>query len=388
LQFLDEIHDDLEVRKVKTVIARGELHRFNDFLQRSFGELSRLIGEGFFGHPPAPAGERPAVASPARRSGAWEPGQAGPVERGPNEPSRTPARMTSLEVRHTTVYRYAQPVTLGPHRAMIRPRGSHDLKLRSATLAVTPAATVRWVHDVFGNSITLLDFTEPATELRLESRITLEHYPLEQPDYPIAARAERWPFAYSADERVDLGPTLARYHPDDGDRVRGWAMDLLGGREMGTMELLIALTKGIKESLRYAAREEEGTQEPLETIERGGGSCRDYALLMMEAVRSLGFAARFVTGYLHDPALDGGAVGMQGAGATHAWAQVYLPGAGWIEFDPTNGIIGGKHLIRVGVTRDPKQAVPVAGTFTGPPGAFAGLEVDVQVTCVDPDRVS
>ena len=83
---------------------------------------------------------------------------------------------------------------------------------------------------------------------------------------------------------------------------------------------------------------------------------------MIEAVRSLGFAARFVTGYLYDPALDGGPAGTQGAGATHAWVQVYLPGAGWVEFDPTNGIVGGRNLIRVGVARDPKQAVPLAGT--------------------------
>lgn len=288
--------------------------------------------------------------------------------------------MTCLEVRHTTVYRYARPVEIGPHRAMLRPRDSHDLKLRAATLTISPAASVRWVHDVFGNSITLLDFAAPATELRIESRMELEHYALEQPDYPIAANAERWPFAYSAEERLDLGPTLDRHYPDGEGRVRGWVMDLLGGREMGTLELLTTLTQGIKERLTYTVRHEEGTQEPLETLEKGSGSCRDYALLMMEAVRSLGFAARFVTGYLYDPAVDGGGPGMQGAGATHAWAQVYLPGAGWVEFDPTNGIIGGKNLIRVGVSRDPKQAVPLSGTFTGTPGDFLGLEIDVRVS--------
>jgi transglutaminase-like putative cysteine protease len=288
--------------------------------------------------------------------------------------------MTRLEVRHTTVYRYANPVSFGPHQAMLRPRDSHDLKLRSATLTVSPTATVRWKHDVFDNSVTLLAFSEPATELRIESRIELEQFALEAPDYPIAADAERWPFAYSAEDRLDLGPTLDRHYPDGEGRVRAWALDLLGGREMGTLELLTMLTKGIKERLTYTVRHDEGTQEPLETVEKGTGSCRDHALLMMEAARSLGFAARFVTGYLYDPSLDGGESGTQGAGATHAWAQVYLPGAGWVEFDPTNGIIGGKNLIRIGVARDPKQAIPLSGSFTGAPADYLGMEVDVQVT--------
>ena len=288
--------------------------------------------------------------------------------------------MTRLDVRHATVYRYAKPVRFGLHRAMLRPRDSHDLKLRSTKLTVSPAAKVRWVHDVFGNSITLLEFAEDAAELRVESRIELEHYPVEQLDYAIAAEAERWPFAYSAEDRLDLGPTLDRHHPDGEGRVRGWALDLLGRHDMGTAELLTTVTHGIKEQLRYAVRHDEGTQTPLETLERGSGSCRDYALLMMEAVRSLGFAARFVTGYLYNPAVDGGASGTQGAGSTHAWLQVYLPGAGWIEYDPTNGIVGGRNLIRVGVARDPKQAVPLSGTFTGAPADFLGMEVDVQVT--------
>jgi transglutaminase-like putative cysteine protease len=293
--------------------------------------------------------------------------------------------MTRLEVRHVTTYRYARPVAFGPHRAMLRPRDSHDLKLRSATLAVSPPAEVRWVYDVFGNSITLLEFTQPAAELRVESRIELEQFALDQPDYPIAPGAERWPFAYGAEDRLDLGPALNRHYPDEEGRVRGWAMDLLGGgREMGTLELLTKLTHGIKERLTYSLGPDAGSQEPLETLRKGSGSCRDYALLMMEAARSLGFAARFVTGYLYDPAIDGGP-SVQGAGATHAWVQVYLPGAGWIELDPTNGIVGGRNLIRVGVVRDPKQAVPLSGTFTGAATDHLGMEVEVTVRRIDGD---
>ena len=289
--------------------------------------------------------------------------------------------MTLLEVHHTTVYRYARPVRLGPHRAMLRPRDSHDLKLRSATLTIAPAAQLSWIHDVFGNSVTLLEFAEPATELRIESHIELQQFPLDGPDYQLAPGAERWPFAYGAEERRDLGPTLDRQYRD-GDLAL-WALELLGGRELGTLELLTTLTHEIKQRLRYVARTNEGTQEPLETLAKGGGTCRDYALLMMETVRALDFAARFVSGYLYDPALDGGPAGMQGAGATHAWVQVYLPGAGWVEFDPTNGIVGGRNLIRVGVARDPAQAIPLAGSYFGAPDDYLGLEVDVQVKRVD-----
>ena len=124
---------------------------------------------------------------------------------------------------------------------------------------------------------------------------------------------------------------------------------------------------------------EEGTQAPLETLERKSGTCRDFALLFIEAVRSLGFGARFITGYLYDPALDGAQGAMQGSGATHAWAEVYLPGAGWVEYDPTNGLIAGENLIRVAVTRDPSQAIPISGTFAGTM-RFQGITVGVTCT--------
>jgi transglutaminase-like putative cysteine protease len=292
--------------------------------------------------------------------------------------------MTRLEIRHVTVYRYARPVSFGEHRAMLRPRDSHDLKLIETSLIVSPKATVRWVHDVFGNSITVLAFEKAAAALRVESRILLQHYAPSEPDYPIAADAELWPFVYGDEERRDLGPTLDRHYPDPEDRVRAWTMSFTQGGETRTLPLLGAMTRGIKEQLRYQERHEKGTQAPLETLEKGGGSCRDYALLMIEAARSLGFAARFVTGYLYDPTLDGAAeAAMTGAGATHAWVQVYLPGAGWVEFDPTNGIVGGRNLIRVAVARDPKQAVPLAGSYVGRPEDYLGMTVEVQVARSD-----
>lgn len=300
--------------------------------------------------------------------------------------------MMTLDIRHATTYRYARPVSFGDHRLMFRPRDSHDLRLVETGLAISPTPSrVRWLHDVFGNSIAVASFDQPASELRFESRIRVEHYPLGELDVPIEDYARTYPFSYSAEEVPDLALTTQRHYPDPDHRVDDWAKRfvLLGeGGPPDTQEMLVAMTRSIKDGFTYQARDLEGTQSPVETLQTGSGSCRDFALLLMEAVRSLGFAARFVSGYLYDPARDGAGGAMAGAmvgamvggGATHAWVEIYLPGAGWVEFDPTNGIIGGKNLIRVAVARDPSQAVPLGGSWTGVPADFLGMTVDVQVT--------
>ncbi len=286
--------------------------------------------------------------------------------------------MSILEVRHTTVYRYRRPVRFGEHRAMFRPRDSHDLRILDAELAVSPAASVRWVHDVFANSITVLTFGVEAAELRLESRIRVALYVPDQPGYLIDLAAEAYPFDYSADDLVDLGTSRERHYPDQDGTVAAWARRF-ATPGVRTLDLLTAMTRTIRRELAYETRHEHGTRPPAKTLARRSGSCRDLALLLMEAARSLGFGARFASGYLYDPALDGERSDVQGAGATHAWAQIYLPSAGWIELDPTNGIVGGHNLIRVAVARDPRQAVPVHGTFFGARDDFLGLHVDVQV---------
>lgn len=296
--------------------------------------------------------------------------------------------MSILEVSHRTVYRYRRPVRFGEHRAMFRPRDSHDLRILATELVVSPNATVRWMHDVFSNSITVLDFHEPARILSLESRIKVRHYWPEEPEFPIDPAAESWPFDYSEEQLADLGRTVRRHYPDPDGEVAAWARSFVEGRPgLATLDLLSAMTRAIKRDFRYATRHEHGTRPPALTLREGRGSCRDLALLMMEAARSLGFAARFVSGYLYDPALDGATESMAGAGATHAWAQVFLPSAGWIEFDPTNGIVGGRNLIRVAVARDPSQAIPVAGTYFGAPDDFLDLSVEVEVRAArDPGR--
>jgi transglutaminase-like putative cysteine protease len=287
----------------------------------------------------------------------------------------------TLTIRHNTVYSYARPVTFGEHRLMLRPRDSHDLRLVNAGLVLSPGGTLRWMHDVFGNSVALASFDEPAAELRIESTLIIERYALKTPTFELEPNARHYPFIYSADDRTDLGRTLERHYPDPKGELDAWARAFVASYPTDTLALLADLNATIRERFTYSARQEEGTQTPLETLERGAGTCRDFALLFIEAARSLGFGARFVTGYLYDPALDGDSESAtQGAGATHAWGEVYLPGAGWVEYDPTNGIIAGENLIRIAVTRDPSQAIPVGGSFDGDPMDFTGMTVEVEVT--------
>ena len=265
---------------------------------------------------------------------------------------------------------------------MMRPRDSHDLRLERAELTLSPPGHVRWLHDVFGNSVAIVDFPEPGTHLQIVSMLTLERYGLEQPEFPLAAEAANYPFVYSASDRTDLGRLLEQHYPDPKDLVGAWARRFVHEGITDTIALLSTMNKAINTDFAYEQRDEEGTQAPVITLDRRAGSCRDFALLLMEAVRSLGFGARFVTGYLYEAAGDGGA--QTGGGATHAWAEIYLPGAGWVEFDPTNDIVGSHDLIRVAVVRDPRQAVPVSGTWTGFPSDSLGMTVEVEVTAETP----
>jgi transglutaminase-like putative cysteine protease len=295
--------------------------------------------------------------------------------------------VTILTVTHKTIYDYSQPVTFGEHRMMFRPRDSHDLRLLDTSLVISPRANVRWLHDVFGNSVAIANFVAPAQQLAVTSTIRAKHYPLPRQSVTLEGYAERYPFSYSAQEAADLGRTAERHYPDPLHSVDLWAREFVDAEpERRTMGILDAMTTAIHDGFTYNRRPEMGTQEPAKTLATRSGTCRDYALLMMEAARSLGLAARFVTGYLYDEKLiTEASQGLLGGGETHAWVQIYLPGAGWVEFDPTNALIGGKNLIRVGVVRDPSQAIPLAGSFTGPPNAFLGMNVDVQVSA-EPDE--
>lgn len=289
--------------------------------------------------------------------------------------------MTVLTVEHTTAYRYGQPVSLHEHRLMCRPRDSHDLRLLETSLKITPMATIRWLHDVFGNSIAIASFSEPSAKLVFVSSFRAEHFPAVGAEIVIEEYARNMPFNYAAEDVSDLGRTRERHYPDPERQIDLWAKSFVQ-REGGpdTLEVLASMTEAIKQTFTYSRREEMGVQTPLETLAKSSGSCRDFAVLMIEAVRSVGLAARFVSGYLYDEILLAAGTGVIGGGATHAWVQVFLPGAGWVEFDPTNGQVGNRNLIRVAVARDAAQAVPLSGSFTGAADDYLGMTVDVKVT--------
>jgi transglutaminase-like putative cysteine protease len=285
------------------------------------------------------------------------------------------------EIVHTTVYRYKQPVSFGEHRVMFRPRDSHDLRVLATDLQVSPASQIRMIQDPHSNSVALVQPDGPASELQIVCRFTIEHAHTNNEELPLAPSAEVFPFAYSVEERFDLEQYLRPHYDDPGGHLTAWARQFLRTDGLtGTRELLFKMNQSIRDNFRYAARDEEGTQAPQDTLKLSTGSCRDFALLMMEAVRRLGVATRFVSGYLYDPALDGGdADATVGAGATHAWLQAYLPGAGWVPFDPTNNLTGGNQLIRVGVARDPSQAAPISGSWYGESDDYLGMSVNVAV---------
>jgi transglutaminase-like putative cysteine protease len=286
--------------------------------------------------------------------------------------------MSAPKILHKTVYRFRQPVSLGTHRLMLRPRESRDLRLMSHTLAITPTPVLTWAHDVFGNAVATATFTTTTDMLLIDSTADILLNAAPWPVFDIAASAISYPFRYSDDEWTDLGALAIEQYPDQAGQLRAWARGFIRSNPTDTLALLKDLSLGLTGRIGYQSREVEGTQSPTQTLDRGWGSCRDFAVLFVEATRSLGFGARIVSGYLYNPDQD--RVGSTDAGSTHAWAEVYVPGAGWITFDPTNRSVGGFNLIPVAVAREIRQAVPVSGSFVGLTDAFLGMGVEVSVT--------
>jgi transglutaminase-like putative cysteine protease len=292
--------------------------------------------------------------------------------------------MPLLKIHHKTEYRYRHPVAFGEHRIMLRPRDGHDLRVLSGDLSIEPRPMrLRWIHDVFGNSVAIATFDERADRLIFTSTATIEHNPAEEFALTADDPAYFYPFLYDDEEFPDLLHFITPQYSDPDGEMSAWARNFLDAEApTPTFNILSGITHGIRETFTYRKRHEQGTQHPLDTLQTGSGTCRDYALFMIEALRRLGIAARFVSGYLFvpDDRAQGHVGGYVGGGSTHAWVQVYLPSAGWIEFDPTNGIVGTRDLIRVAVARDPRQAIPLHGTYLGPADAFVGMEVSIIVS--------
>jgi transglutaminase-like putative cysteine protease len=285
--------------------------------------------------------------------------------------------MIALRIRHKTIYRYLQPVSLGPHRLMLRPRESRELRLISSDVAVSPAAKITWAQDVFGNVVATASFQAMADLLVIDSVVDLELNSVAWPIFDIAASAISFPFQYSDEDRMDLGVLAIPQYVDPTGRLQKWARAFVRGNPTDTLSLLRDINANISSWILYQSRDDEGTQTPLQTLDRGWGSCRDFAVLFADATRSLGFGARIVSGYLYNP--DQHMKGSEDLGSTHAWVEIYVPGAGWITFDPTNRGVGGFNLIPVAVARNIRQAVPVAGSFVGTADAFRDMAVAVSV---------
>jgi transglutaminase-like putative cysteine protease len=286
--------------------------------------------------------------------------------------------LIKLRIHHTTTYRFNQSVRLGPHRLMLRPRETRDLRLISHEVTAIPAASVTWALDVFGNAVATASFQTMSDRLIIESIAEVDLDSVAWPVFAIAASAISYPFRYSDAEWTDLGALAALQYLDPRGQLRDWVRAFVRSSPTDTLSLLKDLSAGVSQSILYQSREDEGTQSPTQTLDRGWGSCRDFAVLFAEAARTLGLGARIVSGYLYNP--DQSSVGSSGGGSTHAWAEVYLPGAGWITFDPTNRSVGSFNLVPVAVARDIWQAMPVTGSFVGMTDAFSGMSVEVVVS--------
>jgi transglutaminase-like putative cysteine protease len=290
-----------------------------------------------------------------------------------------------LRIRHATTYRYAGPVKFGPHRLMLRPRDSFDLRVVDTALSIAPRARLRWMHDAYGNSVAVANFDAPADKLDIVSELLIQRFGSALPRTEIEPTAAVMQVVYSEAERAALQPYLNLAAADPDSVLDQWLADFRDRADEGTGHLLKDLAHAINTGLSYAVRYDEGTQHPADTIRQAAGSCRDYAWLFIELARRMGFASRFVTGYIHDRTPD--ATGLVSAvGLTHAWADVFIPGDGWVEFDPTNDLVADRQLLRVAVARVPEDASPVSGSFIGLAGSFLGLSVGVTIEVVDKPR--
>ncbi len=283
------------------------------------------------------------------------------------------------DIVHLTEYRFHRPVGFGQHRLTFRPRDGHDMRVLATSLEVEPPSTrVDLMHDVYGNSVAMVHPEGQAETLRIVSRFTVEHVGSSSFGLPTADESEWMPPAYRQNELLALQPFLLPSYEDPERRLRRWAQPFaeMGRANGGPRETVALMTAAIREDFEYRRREEEGVQAPLATLDSRSGACRDLATLMIDALRCVGIAARFVSGYLYVPPTPG----VLGGGATHAWVQCYLPDCGWFPADPTNNLIGGHDLIRIAVARDASEVSPLRGEWYGHAGDAAGMTVDVQVT--------
>ncbi|WP_299017263.1 transglutaminase family protein [uncultured Caulobacter sp.] len=285
--------------------------------------------------------------------------------------------MGRLRILHETRYYYERPVGFGPQRLMIRPRDSHALRIVEASLRLFPPGDTRWSYDANGNCICVFQPNGRADAMRVASELIIDRYPAPLVPQRIENPDTLTPIVYSREDRATLEPFIAPVTDDPDAVLLRWLRGLASHRDEPALAFLLRVNDLIHQQFAYQSREEEGVQTPVETLRKRSGACRDLAWLMVEGLRRLGYAALFATGYIHSPNAQ-----IRGAGATHAWCEVFLPDLGWLEFDPTNGLAESPDLIRVAATRTPAQALPVSGAIIGDPGK-SRLHVSVDVRLVD-----
>lgn len=281
--------------------------------------------------------------------------------------------MRTYKILHRTYYSYTSEVVLGAHQLLLYPRESHELHIESFTLKMEPEAKVFWHRDVEGNSVATANFNQTTEKLLIESEIFIKQYNESPLDFLVESYAINYPFTYKEDNRFLLTPYMVLADVRTQELLKEWISNVWQvGEAIQSYTLLKKLCSYIYETLAYTIREEPGVQTVSETLSAGSGSCRDFALLLMEAVKCLGLASRFVSGYLYAPLMS------DQVGSIHAWIEVYLPGGGWKGFDPTIGDIVGKDHIPVAVSRLAESVPPIAGSFTGM--ATSNLNVGVWVS--------
>ncbi|CAA0093990.1 putative protein [Zhongshania aliphaticivorans] len=280
--------------------------------------------------------------------------------------------MQRYKILHRTYYNFSSEVQLGPHHLRLRPREDYELRIESSTLNITPSAKIRWHRDVEGNSVATATFDRPTQQLVFDSELIIQQYNESPLNFLVADYAINYPFTYKPEDQILLAPYMQLPDQETQEMISLWAQNLWQSNEkIQTYTLLQGIASHIFESHTYKLREEPGVQTAKDTLSCGTGSCRDFAQLFMDAAKCMGLAARFVSGYLHAPGTDA-------AGATHAWAEVYLPGAGWKGFDPTIGKLAGTDHIAVAVSRLPEAIPPIEGSFIGEPEST--LDVGVWVS--------
>jgi len=283
--------------------------------------------------------------------------------------------MKRYKIIHRTYYNYSDYVTLGEHRLLLRPREDHELRIESFSLKSSPEANILWHRDVQVNSVAIANFTVPTQQLSVQSELIIQQYNESPLDFIVADYAITYPFQYKAEDSFLLTPYMQLADKETIELLNTLILNIYKTSEqLQTYTLLQRLSRYIHQSLTYNIREEPGVQSVKQTLGLGSGSCRDFALLFMEAAKCLGLASRFVSGYLYAPLMS------SQIGSTHAWAEVYLPGGGWKGFDPTIGDIAGADHIPVAVGRLADSVAPISGSFSGI--ADSTLDVGVWVTLI------